>query len=209
MKTSLLSLMALAGALCAPSAQADTDDYYYHRPATHQGMQLRGTLGVGFLSNQESIGGQWQDTISGTAGQASLYVGGSLAPGFFLGGFVSGTGVQAPTVDNGSQLFYTSSDTRLNIWTVGPYLDIYPYARGGFHLLGGVGYTGISISSYQAGTLASGDGVSVHGGVGLDMWVNREMSMGFLLSLTHSTAIVQGFYESTYTPVLSLSISYH
>ena len=208
MKTSLLSLLALAGTLSAGVAQAD-NEYYYYRPHTHEGMQLRLTMGAGYLTDNESVGGVWQDYISGGGGIASLYLGGSLVPGLFLGGFITDTLVQGPAVDNGNQVFYTAQNIHLNTWSVGPYVDVYPNPHGGFHLLGGVGYSEMGVDNPHTYAFVSGNGFSVQTALGYDWWLNRTATMGFLLSLTHTQAMVDSSLESVWVPGLSLSISYH
>ena len=135
-----VTLLGVAVSVCG-SARAE--------PRTHDGFQFRGGLGVGYLSDSESVKGVSAPSakIRGAAVALELYFGGTLAPGLSLGGYVSALSAPGPDVKlSDGQSFASSNDMSLNLSTIGPYLDFYPDPHGGFHVLGTVGFARVSAS---------------------------------------------------------------
>jgi len=176
---------------------------------THDGLQFRGTVGLGYISDAESSNA----TLHGGAGVLEVYLGGTPARGLVIGGFLSGASAIGPSV-TADGLTVSSNDTRLTLVTVGPYIDYYPNPHEGLHILGTLGFADLT-ASYDDGTISasdSGTGVTVGGGIGYDWWVGRDWSLGilgrFTFAATKRTVDGLNVSEDTVVPALLFSFSY-
>jgi hypothetical protein len=176
---------------------------------THEGFQFRGAVGFGYISDDESRNAN----LHGGAGVLEVYLGGTPARGLVIGGFLSGASAIGPSVSVDG-FSASSNDTRLTLFTVGPYIDYYPNPHGGFHVLGTLGFADLT-ASYDDGTFAardSGTGITLGGGIGYDWWVSRDWSLGILGRFTFASTrrTVDGFSvsEDTVLPAVLFSFSY-
>jgi hypothetical protein len=177
---------------------------------THDGLQFRGAIGAGYLSDAESSNA----TLHGGAGVLELYLGGMPVRGLAIGGFVSGVTAVGPALSV-EGLRVTSSDTSLTLVTLGPYIDYYPEPRRGFHVLGTLGFANLK-ASFDDGTIVasnSATGFTLGGGIGYDWWVSRDWSLGILGRFTFaSTSRTIGgvsISESTVSPAVLFSVSFN
>jgi hypothetical protein len=174
--------VALAAALALYAAPARAGE-----PYVHDGFQFRGAVGFGFISTSTSD----NSSVHGGDGNFELYFGGMPIRGLAIGGFISDVYAPNPgfTADNGvANVTVSDSNTSLNLFTVGPYVDWYPRAHEGLHILGTLGYANVKISTSQGDFSASSSagGVTIGGGVGYDWWVGRDWSIGILGRLTYA-----------------------
>ncbi len=176
---------------------------------THDGLQFRGAVGFGYLSDGESN----DATLHGGAGVLEVYLGGTPARGLVVGGFVSGASAIGPSVSTDT-ITVTDTDTRLTLFTVGPYIDYYPNPHGGLHILGTLGFANLT-ASYDDGTVSTRDsatGITLGGGIGYDWWVSRDWSLGILGRFTFAATkrTIDGFSvsEDTVLPAVLFSFSY-
>lgn len=183
------------------SSEAKADPY------THEGFQFRGTVGVGYLNNTEPVS---NSSIYGEAGEADVYFGGALFPGFFLGGTASDITVNQASFSQNDVSLYTPYNLRMNLFTFGPYVDWYPSPRGGFHILGSFGPSNLTLSAVSN---VSATGGYVSGGVGYDWWISRQCTLGVLGKLTYSSETYTdnngSFAENTSGGAVLFSVSYH
>jgi opacity protein-like surface antigen len=154
-------------------------------PDTHDGFQFRGTLGGGYLRDSESVDGSANDafeaTISGGAAMLELYLGGTPAPGLVLGGYLSGMSAPGPSAELDGTTLQADDDFSIGLGSIGPYVDFYPDAQGGFHLLGSLGYAQVTFNDgNDTIDQATSTGFTLGAGVGYDAFVADEWSLGAL-----------------------------
>jgi hypothetical protein len=172
------------------------------QPMTHDGLQLRGAIGPGFLSDSESDDQGNSSTVSGLAGSLEVYVGGTPLPGFTVGGFFSGATVPSPSVSAGGQSV-TVNGASITLGQIGPYVDWYPTPTGGFHVLGGAGLAFLSLNNGEtapdgsSSSTNSGAGFGLDAGVGYDWWITDKWSIGALARFTYArTSLSQSSTDS-------------
>ena len=185
-------------------------------PRTHDGFQFRGVAGFAYWvdwqepSDSVATGNQ----VQGPGANLEAFVGGAIAPGLFVGGTYGAVIVPEPTVSwNGGS---PSSETNPHVWwqhSLGPYVDYYPSPRGGFHVLGDVGYA-LQMSERPPGdSMGTGTGYVLGAGVGYDWWVSNEWGVGVLGQLRFAHVNMGGErWNSTgdiVTSTFALSIQYH
>jgi hypothetical protein len=178
--------VALAAALALYAAPARAGE-----PYVHDGFQFRGAVGFGYLDTSTSD----NSSIHGIDGSFELYFGGMPVRGLAIGGFLSDANAPGPGVTLGN---VTASDnsSSLNLFTIGPYIDWYPHAHEGFHILGTLGYANVRFSVDEGNGSASNSsgGVTIGGGIGYDWWVARDWSIGILgrMTFAHTSQTVAG-----------------
>jgi hypothetical protein len=183
-------------------------------PRTHDGFQFRGALGVGYLSDSESLSdSSFSATISGVGLGLDLYFGGTPARGLTIGGFVNATTAVGPSLSvNGKSLGSASNDVSLGLGLIGPYLDYYPDPTSGLHVLALAGLASLSVSDGSGSSQQSGSGFGVGAGVGYDVWIGDEWSLGILGRLQYaSTKLDSGGVTATdnvIAPAVLASIVY-
>jgi hypothetical protein len=179
-------------------------------PGTHEGFQFRGAIGGGYLSDSESPDNA---TISGGAAGIELYAGGFVIPGLSVGGFVGGLSAPGPSVSVGGQTTQTANSASLTAVWLGPYLDWYPDAEGGFHALIAPEITRLSVNNGAGFSQDTNVGWGVGAGVGYDFWITHAFSIGLLARFNYlSNSISVGgatATESTIAPALFVTFNYH
>jgi hypothetical protein len=162
----------------------------------HDGFQFRGAVGFGFTDASESENG----SIHGVDGTFEAYFGGMPIRGLAIGGFISDAFAPGPGITNGN-VTVSDSNTSLNYFRIGPYVDWYPHPHEGLHILGTLGYANIRVAYDNGDTSVSNSagGFTLGGGIGYDWWVSRDWTVGILgtISFAHTSTS-----ESTGTVVV-------
>jgi hypothetical protein len=111
----------------------------------HDGFYLRMSVGGGSLAargDRYDAGGAASDySFTGNALHFDIAVGGTPTPGLVLGGTYLGSyGARGARgrMDGAD----TTGDTGMSFSLIGPFLDVYPEPRGGFHVGGMLGLAG-------------------------------------------------------------------
>ena len=176
-------------------------------PRTHDGFQFRGTAGLGYLGDSESLGGL-SDNIHGVAGTSEFFFGGTLADGFSLGGYLGFTVAPGPSVSYGNgQRSVASSDVNLNFFTIGPYVDYYLDPHEGLHFLATVGFADLNVSNGGSSSDAA-TGFGIGAGVGYDWWVSDNWSLGVLGRFQYAHMTLNGASENAISPTVAFSFNY-
>jgi Autotransporter beta-domain len=194
-------------------------------PQTHEGLQFRAAIGPAYFSDSEAASdGSFNGTISGVGLTVDLYLGLTPTPGLRIGGFLSGTNVFSPSVSGGEG--GALSGVTVTLYQLGPYVDWYPSASAGFHVLGGVALAGLSSNNGQtnadgsSSTTNNGFGIGLDVGVGYDWWVNDTINLGVLARFTYAHTSVTtsatgtdsnplAFTDSMISPAVLFSVAYH
>jgi hypothetical protein len=150
----------------------------------HEGFLLRMALGFGYFHDSAKfraagIGGD--ATISSAAFVAEISIGGSLSPGFVLGGAILDETAISPNIHyDGSP----SSSARANAFVLGPFLDYYTRPTGGLHFGGTLGYATMTMRDKgNPGDSGQMKGFGVVPEVGYEWWVASEWGIGGLFRL--------------------------
>lgn len=148
----------------------------------HEGFYLRANVGLGTFWGDVGADALAEDlSSSGAQLAADLLIGGGLAPGLTLGG-----GLLYATQLSGdweiNDVVQSSGD--LSTAIIGPFIDGFPQANGGWHF---GGMAGLAYASFDPGgvvdnTTALGFGAAFW--LGHDFWVAPEWSVGPLLRVT-------------------------
>lgn len=147
----------------------------------HDGFYFRIGLGVGGFTakgtvSPDTLGGSY--TISGGGAGVDLALGGTLFPGFVIGGELVFQQVSKPNVSLAGATDATAKNDA-NFGILGPFFDWYPNPRGGFHFGGVIGPAVLSASDSQTGdTLSSSKGAGASLTAGYDFWVSPQWSIG-------------------------------
>jgi hypothetical protein len=181
-------------------------------PHIHDGFYLQMSLGAGFLGTSGSQDG-FAQTISGGAVTGSLWIGGSIIPGLAVGGGTLGAIAPRPHIkltNNGQsepQLGPAKNAAQLQM--LGLVGDFYPNPAKGLHFQALLGYAVLSFGAdddRDNGT-TSASGPALMAGVGYDLWVSDEWSIGVLgrFSYAATTYSFFGLPDESF-PVISPSL---
>ena len=190
-RASILGGVLVAGALASGAARADEaplDPTAHH----HDGFYLRMGLGPGYLhdslvlesSDANGNHASYDGSVKGGGVALELSFGGSVAPGFVVGGGLFHTLAVSRTVDTAG--IDTQVKSVYGHFLVAPFVDVYPDPGSGFHLEGGVGLAisnNVNVSNQVTVTTAP-IGFGGFAGVGYETWVANQWSMGGLLRLS-------------------------
>jgi hypothetical protein len=194
----------------------------------HDGFYLRIATGFGVYDERvESgtlpAGGKVEARNRGIAALSDLAIGGTVAPGWVVGGRIFSLDLVASTYRaSGSSVAPVPDELDpglRNLSVIGPFVDWYPKVRGGFHAQGGIGLATLTPRVFgHPGTqrseyLALGGALVI--GTGYDWWVADEWSIGFMGQL--GLRFLRGEDESgvrwthfvTNSPSLCLVLTYH
>jgi hypothetical protein len=142
----------------------------------HEGFYVRADIGLGTFSGSLSGNALVNDIdTSGTQLAFDLLLGGGLAPGIILGG---GAQYAAPLSGDWEVGGTKVADGDMSTLLIGPFIDGFPDAKGGWHF---GGLAGLSRVTFDAGV--DSDAIGFGGSVwaGHDFWVAPEWSVGGLL----------------------------
>jgi hypothetical protein len=158
-------------------------------PHRHDGFYLR--LATGFGPYNESIGLPHEmahTSVSGIASTGEFAVGGSLRPGFIVGGAIWSTTVLASdTRTDPGAIVPPSTQESGSFSVIGPWFDYYFDPRGGLHLPASVGLAVVRGIDAQGASLHRDDvafGAGILAGIGYEWWVSDEWSVGITGRLT-------------------------
>jgi Autotransporter beta-domain len=153
------------------------------RPQTREGFWISGGLGYGSLDTE--CEGCESERVSGVT--ALLAMGGTPGAGFLVGGELEGW---AREVDGVDRTFGHLSG--VVYW--------YPQSSAGFFVKGGAGVATLGADAGPAGDFSE-SGFAVHGGVGYDVRVGRN------LSLTPAAGVFWSSLDAGDTHVLHVGLS--
>jgi hypothetical protein len=153
--------------------RVDRDEGYerYDYPR-HQGLLLRGTLGLGGSSADDDIN---DVTLSGGAAMLSLDIGGSIARNLALHGRLSANSMFEPSLSSGGEELGDLEDTSLTYSLLG--LGLTYYFPSNLYLTGVVGLSRASFEFY-GDEYDSLDGIGLMGDLGYEWAVARDLGIG-------------------------------
>lgn len=197
-----------------PAASASPTTPAPEADRVHKGFYFRGALGLGYGGTKFTYERSSSDiTVSGAGVGVDVWFGGSPAPGLALGGAFHFQQTVNPTISvNGIKLGETSSN--LNTLLIGPFVDWFPDARGGFHLGGTLGFSRLSLTDENDNTTAlSPFGFGGAFVIGYDWWVGKDWSLGITGRLLGASVSEEKYGIKTtalsYQPALMFSALYY
>ncbi len=190
---------------------------------THDGFYLRIGNGFGAFDERLSAGSGASEVNArnrgiGTLGELAL--GGTIAPGWVLGGGVYACDVLAGTFRSSGAAVPAELDPGLrNAGLIGPFIDVYPDSHAGLHFQGAMGLATLTPRVFghpateRSEYLALGGGLMF--GAGYEVWIGDEWSLGVLARTT--LAFVTGEDEEgtrfrhllVTSPGLLVTLTYH
>jgi hypothetical protein len=194
----------------------------------HDGFYLRVTAGFGvyderLTSDDLPTGGKVEARNRGIASLSDFAVGGTVAPGWVIGGGIYSVDLVASTFrTSGSSVTALPAELDPGLRSmslIGPFVDWYPYVRGGFHAQAALGLATLTPRLFGHPATDRSDYLAVGGGLligtGYEWWVADEWSIGVLGQL--GIRLVHGEDENdigwthfvTTSPTLSITITYH
>jgi hypothetical protein len=148
----------------------------------HDGFYLRLSMGGGSVAAQGDRYDRYENRsdyeFEGDAFSADIMVGGTPAPGIAIGGayLVNSAVAKNDFGDEGSR-----SDAAFAYGMVGPFIDIFPNPKSGFHVGGALG-PAVSVSyddDENQQSVAAGFGGAAW--IGYDFWIADQWSLGAML----------------------------
>jgi hypothetical protein len=193
----------------------------------HDGFYFRVASGFSVLDERiESHaveGGNIEARNRGIASLSDLALGGTVAPGWVVGGGIYSLDLVASTLRiNGSstQQLPAEIDPGLrSLALLAPFVDWYPNVRGGFHVQAALGIATLVPRVFGHPATSQSDYSAVGGGLllgtGYEWWVADEWSIGVLTQL--GVRVLRGEDEAgrswthliTNSPSLCVSLTYH
>ena len=150
----------------------------------HDGFYLRLSLGGGSLGARgyryDTLDQRHDYEFQGDALSSDIMIGGTPAPGVTLGGaYLTNYAARRDYYDGAEQ-----ADSWMSFGIVGPFIDIFPNPRRGFHFGGAIGpaATASFDDRSEERAVAVGFGGSVW--AGYDFWVSDQWSLGAVLRLS-------------------------
>ena len=193
----------------------------------HDGFYLR--IGSGFgvfderlASDDLPSGSSIKARNRGIATTSDIAIGGTIAPGWVIGGGIYTVDLIASTLrSSGASLteIPTELDPGLRKSSlIGPFVDWYPNVRGGFHAQAALGLATLTPRLFghpatdDSEYLAVGGGLLI--GAGYEWWVADEWSIGVLTQfgarfLSGDDDGVTWSHVVTTSPNLSVTLTYH
>lgn len=167
----------------------------------HDGFYLRMALGYGPLKVTESVANTTAETkLKGNGTAFELIIGGTPTPGLAIGGSLF-THTIKPEIEIGNTT--VESTKSIFVLSLGPMVDWFPVATGGFHVGGGVGWGTLNAVNYTS------TGTAFHLFTGYDFWIGNEWSLGPALRLTSSKTSKSPFDDSATSIVVMISVLDH
>lgn len=194
----------------------------------HDGFYFRVASGFSVFDERVSsgtlaTGGTVEGRNRGIAALSDLALGGTVAPGWVVGGGVYSLDLVASTFrarGNGAQAVPDELDPGLRgLSVIGPFVDWYPNVRGGFHAQGALGLATLTARVFGDAATSKSEYIAIGGalliGTGYEWWVSDEWSIGVLGQF--GVRVLQGEDDDgvswthviTNTPSLSVALTYH
>jgi hypothetical protein len=159
----------------------------------------------------------------GIAHSSDLAIGGTIAPGWVVGGGIYSLDLVASTFrarGDGALAMPDELDPGLrSLSVIGPFVDWYPNVRGGFHAQATLGLATLTPRVFAHAATEKSKYIAVGGalllGTGYEWWVADEWSIGVLTQLGVRVLRGQDDDDVTWThvitnsPTLSVSLTYH
>jgi hypothetical protein len=188
-ETQPTSHMSLSVAPPAPALQRK--DYL------HEGFYFRLNMGAGYGHADLSTGGR-SDSGDAFALGVDLMIGGSPAPGVTFGGAaITNTLFGTPLLDKNRTQFQ---------FTLGPFFDVYPRNKSGFHFGAAAGFSGTTLQDLPTSAAFGGGGAAF---LGYDFWVAPEWAAGFLIRGSGAYMGGNDVGTSTFGVVAALNLIYN
>lgn len=191
----------------------------------HDGFYMR--LGLGFtglgdtMFSEAKTGDEPRDqsTVTGFGTASEIAFGGTIAPGFVLGGGIYGASALATTFE---RVRGTAPPEELqrpnNFAVIGVMADWYFNPRKGFHAqaaLGAASLTGVypEVQRYRDRSAAVGGGVML--GIGYEWWVSDNWGVGILGRVTGGVLVEEDsrgdrwFHLAAASPSMLFTATYH
>jgi hypothetical protein len=161
-------------------------------PARRTGFYFRAALGGGGLVDDFSGPFGWgASSAFGPSAAGELMFGGAIVPGLNVGGGVAVDWVVRPRIEsNGVEV---DEDVLVGLLgVIGPFVDWYPSANGGFHLQALLGAARITITD-ESHVRSDHEplGAALLLGVGYDWWLGDEWALGVMARLTSAALVDQ------------------
>jgi hypothetical protein len=193
----------------------------------HDGFYFRVAAGFSvyderLMSDDSAPGGKVQGRNRGISSVSDLAIGGTVAPGWVVGGGIYSLDVAASTfrVDRASATIPDEVDPGLRgLSVIGPFVDWYPNVRGGFHAQGALGFATLTPRVFAHPATEKSEYIAIGGalllGTGYEWWVADEWSIGVLAQL--GVRVLRGKDDDdlawthvvTNSPTLCVSLTYH
>lgn len=193
----------------------------------HDGFYLRIASGFSVLDERlmaEEIDGNGIEARNrGIATLSDLAFGGTVAPGWVLGGGIYSLDLIASTLrvkESSLEPIPAEIDPGLRALSMfGPFVDWYPNVRGGFHVQGALGLAILVPRVFGHPATSESEYTAVGGalvlGTGYEWWIADEWSIGVLSQL--GFRLLRGEDDSgrswthliTNSPALCVSLTYH
>jgi hypothetical protein len=194
----------------------------------HDGFYFRVAEGFGVyderLSSGELLSGETVNARNrGIASVSDLAIGGTVAPGWVVGGGIYSLDVVASTfrAEGGDAAAVPDElDPGLRALSVfGPFFDWYPNVRGGFHAQVALGFATLTPRVFAHPATEKSEYVALGGalliGTGYEWWVADEWSIGVLTQL--GVRVLRGKDDDdvawthviSNSPTLCISLTYH
>ena len=193
----------------------------------HDGFYFRIGSGLGVyderLSSDDLASGSIEARNRGIAATSDLAIGGTIAPGWVIGGGIYSSDLVASTLRT-SGASVTAIPAELdpglrNLALIGPFVDWYPDVHGGFHAQLALGLATLTPRLFGHPATDDSEYAAIGGGLllgaGYEWWVADEWSLGVLSQL--GARFVSGEDDSgakwshivTTSPNLSVTLTYH
>ncbi len=168
----------------------------------HDGFYLRLGLSIGSVSTTVEDDNGLDFDLNGGGTFLDLGIGGTIAPGFVLAFGLAG--VTARNVDSSNNAIDVD---QMAISMGGLLLDWFPWDDGGFHVCGIVGFGSGRVEGLDDDLDA---GLGLVGGVGYDMWVSDQWSVGASGKILYVEGAKGSSREyDALAPMVSLTALYH
>jgi hypothetical protein len=164
----------------------------------HDGFYLRLGIGAGHLASsfQSSAPGTVSGSGSGTSSAIEIAIGGTISSGLVIGGGIFGessTGVRSHDVSRDGRRALPEGwvlEYELTLSMLGVLLDWYFDDELGFHVQVVAGSAGLQFREGDLVEDHSASGYGLMGGLGYELWVGDQWSMGVLVRGT--TLVAKG-----------------
>lgn len=201
-KRALVFGLAAAGVTLGLTGTAHADD------KTHDGFYLQAATGLGYFSaSAEQLGEE--ATYSGVTIPLSLMLGGSPMKGLAIGGGFMVDYAPSPSFQLNGQDVDSNVDFSQYVIGIGPFVDYYLDPAGGLHFQGFVGWGGLETSAEGDAGGSDPTGLVVALGVGYDLFVSDEWSIGGAGRFTFAPLSLNDVSFTTMEPALLLTATYH
>jgi hypothetical protein len=176
------------------------------------------SFGAGYFWNSGSIYRGEDFTADGAVLPISISIGGTPSKGFVFGGTLGFAYLPRPTItlDGKTQYANEPGTNQTGLWyEVGPFIDVYPNPTKGFRIHGAITFAYLDKPRPVADESSdNAAGIAFSGGVGYDLWIGNQWSVGVLGKLTYgSLSTIRHAFgvnnQSFISPSLMVSFVYH